>query len=65
MDVYLDDVTIYSDTLNNHIKHVKEVIDVLTHEKLYISKRKLHSLCLELHILGRIMTDDGICNGSL
>lgn len=32
MDVYLDDVIIYSDTLEDHIKHVKLVIDVLTRE---------------------------------
>lgn len=29
MDVYLDDIVIYSDTLEEHIMHVKTVIDVL------------------------------------
>ena len=60
MDVYLDDVIIYIDTLDDHVKHVKLVIDVLTHEKLYLSENKLHSLCLKLQILGRIVSDKGI-----
>jgi len=60
MDVYLDDIIIYSDTLKDHIKHVKTVIDVLTREKLYLSEKKLHFLCSELQILGRIVTDEGI-----
>ena len=60
MDVYLDDIIIYSDTLEDHVKHVKTVIDVLTREKLYLSEKKLHFLCSELQILGRIVTDEGI-----
>ena len=40
MDVYLDDVIIYSDTLPNHISHVKTVIDVLRREKLYLGAEK-------------------------
>ena len=37
MDIYLDDIVIYSDSLNEHVKHVKLVIDVLRREKLYLS----------------------------
>ena len=51
---------IYSDTLEDHIKHVKLVIDVLTCEKLYLSEKKHHFLCPELQILGRIISDEGI-----
>lgn len=41
MEVYLDDVVIYSDMLENHIKHYKVVIDVLKWDKLYLSAAKL------------------------
>src|SRR6202034_892579 len=41
MDVYLDDIMIYSDTAKEHVEHVKKVIDVLRREKLYLSKHKL------------------------
>ena len=29
MDVYLDDIIIYSDTLEEHVKHVRIILDVL------------------------------------
>lgn len=60
MDVYLDDIVIYSDTLEDHIKHCKMVIDVLKREKLYLSATKLHFLAKEMKILGRIVDDNGI-----
>lgn len=60
MDIYLDDIVIYSKTLEEHVKHVKLIIDILTREKLYLSKNKLFFLQSELKILGRLVTDDGI-----
>jgi hypothetical protein len=60
MDVYLDDVIIYSNSLEEHIVHVKKVIDVLQREKLYLSAHKLRLLKSELSILGRIVDDQGI-----
>ncbi|KLO03925.1 DNA/RNA polymerase [Schizopora paradoxa] len=38
VDVYLDDIMIYSDTAADHVKHVKLLIDRLFHEKLYLSQ---------------------------
>jgi len=60
MDIYLDDIVIYSHTLEDHVKHVKLVIDILAREKLFLSKNKLHFLKSELKVLGRIITDGGI-----
>ena len=60
MDVYLDDIIIYSDTLEEHVKHVRIMLDVLKQEKLYLSRKKLKFLCKEVKILRRIVTDDGI-----
>jgi Reverse transcriptase (RNA-dependent DNA polymerase) len=60
LDVYLDDIIIYSDSFKDHIKHVKIAIDILCREKLYLSLRKLHFLADELHLLGRIVGRDGI-----
>ena len=61
MDVYLDDIIIYSDTLEEHVKHVTIVLDILKREKLYLSEKKLRFLCKEVKILGCIVTNDGIC----
>jgi hypothetical protein len=40
LDVYLDDIIIYSDTLEEHVRHCKVVLDVLKSEKLYLSKAR-------------------------
>ncbi|KAL7284496.1 hypothetical protein ACG7TL_001787 [Trametes sanguinea] len=60
MDVYLDDIIIYSDTLEDHRKHCKLVIDRLRSEELYLSATKLRFLCASMKILGRIVDDEGI-----
>src|SRR6266702_5407384 len=60
MDVYLDDIVIYSDTLKEHVEHVKIIIDILKREQLFLSKNKLQFLRPELKVLGRLITDDGI-----
>ena len=60
MDVYLDDTIIYSDTLEEHVKHVSIVLQILKKEKLYLSETKLRFLCKEVKILGCVITDDGI-----
>ena len=60
MDIYLDDIVIYSDSLDEHVQHVKLVLDILEREKLYLSKSKLHFIAPELKLLGRIIDDNGI-----
>ncbi|KAJ8457109.1 hypothetical protein ONZ45_g18448 [Pleurotus djamor] len=60
MDVYLDDIIVYSNTIEEHVRHVKLIIDVLTREKLYLAENKLHFFAKELKILGHIVDDDGI-----
>jgi hypothetical protein len=37
LDVYLDDIIIYLNTFEEHMEHVKLVIDILQREKLYLS----------------------------
>jgi hypothetical protein len=60
MDVYLDDIIVYSDTLDEHVEHVRTVLDILRRERLYLSEGKLRFLCKEMKILGRIVDNDGI-----
>jgi hypothetical protein len=60
MDIYLDDIVIYSDTLAEHVRHVKLVLDILLREKLYLSRSKLRFIASELKILGRLIDNEGI-----
>jgi hypothetical protein len=60
LDVYMDDIMVYSDTLENHVQHCKMAMDVLKVEKLYLSKAKLRILADELKLLGRIIDANGI-----
>ncbi len=62
MDIYLDDILIYSDTISEHVKHVTLILDILKREKLYLSRSKLHFLELELHMLGHhdVVDENGI-----
>ena len=61
MDVYLDDIIVYSDTLKEHMVHVKNMLLILEREKLYLSKKKLFFLASELDLLGHKINDSGIC----
>lgn len=60
LDIYLDDIMVYPDSFEEHLKHVKIVIDILRQEKLYLSLKKLHFLADELQLLGCIVGCSGI-----
>ncbi|KAF8666245.1 hypothetical protein RHS04_09699 [Rhizoctonia solani] len=60
MFVYLDDIVIFLDTLDEHVKHIRTILRVLKQEKLFLSPNKMQFLAEELHILGHIVDEQGI-----
>ncbi len=60
MDVYLDDIIVYSNTLEEYMKHVRLIIDILKKEKFYLGENKVYFLAKELKVLGRIVDHHGI-----
>ena len=60
MDIYLDDIVIYSDSLEEHIQHVKLVLDILLCEKLYLGSSKLRFIAPTVKLLGCVIDDQGI-----
>ena len=58
--VYLDDILIYSKNFEEHVKHVREVLQRLRNNNLYakLSKCEFHSLTL--HFLGFVLTTQGL-----
>ena len=60
LDVYLDNIIIYSDMIGDYINHCKIMLDILLQEKLYLSKNKIRFLASELKLLGQVIDDQGI-----
>lgn len=60
LDIYLDDLIIYSDTAKEHLEHLKIIIDVLRREQFLLSEHKLQLFTKELKTLGHIIDDKGI-----
>ena len=60
MDVYLDDIVIYSDTIEDHMKYVRLVFDVLRCERFFLGADKMNFFASKLKILGHIIDNKGI-----
>lgn len=58
--VYLDDVLIYSKTLEDHKKHVRQVLERFEKEKLIVNKSKCHFSQRSLTFLGFEISSKGI-----
>jgi hypothetical protein len=53
--VYLDDILIFSGTWDEHVRHVKQVLDTLQREKLYVKLSKCEFGKTALVYLGHIV----------
>jgi hypothetical protein len=58
--VYIDDVFIFSDSLENHIVHVKTVIRTITNANLRLRRKKCHPGYAEASLLGHIINGTSI-----
>ena len=58
--VYLDDILIYSETPEEHIRHVKQVLERLRRASLFVSLKKCEFFTTEVEFLGFIVSTDGV-----
>ncbi|SGY81038.1 BQ5605_C009g05444 [Microbotryum silenes-dioicae] len=58
--VYLDDITIFADTLEEHEQRVRLVLDALRRADLYVSPKKTELFAAECFFLGHQITREGI-----
>ena len=58
--VYFDDILIYSRSIEEHLEHLKAVLDVLRREKLYINLKKCNFCTDRLIFLGFVISVQGM-----
>ena len=58
--VYLDDILIFSDTEEEHVKHVREVLQRLKEAKLFVKLSKCEFHTRETEYLGYLVTPEGV-----
>jgi hypothetical protein len=58
--VFLDDILIYSKTLEEHQRHVRSVLEVLRAEKLFAKESKCEFFTTEVEFLGHLVGRHGV-----
>jgi hypothetical protein len=58
--VYLDDILIFSDTMEQHTQHVKEILNRLRNARLYIKLSKCEWHTQRTEYLGYVISPDGV-----
>lgn len=58
--VYLDDIVIWSNSLNDHIANVTTILAALKQNKLYCNPKKTKLFCKEIRFLGHRVSEHGI-----
>lgn len=57
--VYIDDIVIFSNSVEEHEKHLREVMDRLRSERLYCSSKKTQFFRREIEFLGHKISAEG------
>ncbi|KAE8690692.1 cytochrome P450 78A7-like [Hibiscus syriacus] len=55
MVVYLDDIVVYSNSIREHVDHLKIVFKILRENELYVKKEKCTFATEEVHFLGHVI----------
>ena len=58
--VYIDDIIIWSNSIEEHIRNVRTILNALKAASLFVSKKKTQLFCRELHFLGHKISRAGI-----
>jgi hypothetical protein len=58
--IYLDDIVIWSDTLEEHIANVKTIMGALRDAKLHVNRKKTKLFCDEIDFLGHHISRRGV-----
>lgn len=61
--VFVDDIFIYSNSEEEHVKHLAIVLILLREHHLYTKLRKCSFFQIEVHYLGHVVSKEGITVG--
>ena len=59
--IYLDDITVYSKSDEDHLKHLKQIFKKCRKFGLSLNPKKSSFVVQEGKLLGHIVTESGIC----
>ena len=57
---YLDDILVYSKTKEEHLQHVRLVLDILRREQLFAKQSKCFWAQTQVESLGHVVSSDGV-----
>ena len=60
VQIYIDDIIIYSDSIEEHYEHLAEVFEVLRQNKLVCQIDKCHFFLKQLKYLGKVVSGEGV-----
>src|ERR1700721_2899463 len=58
--IYLDDIVRWSDTIEEHVDHLRQVLDALRKASLYCNPKKCKLFQFEIEFLGHLVSVKGI-----
>jgi len=60
MVVFIDDILVYSKSMEEHTEHLRTVLSTLANHKLYAKLKKCDFWMERVHFLGHIVSKEGI-----
>jgi hypothetical protein len=58
--VFMDDILVYSKTMEEHVEHLREVLQLLQAQLLFVKMSKCSFACATLEYLGHIVSAEGV-----
>lgn len=60
MLIFMDDIFVYSPTLQTHVTHLQEVFSILQEYKLYAKRSKCSFAVTQIEYLGHVISANGV-----
>lgn len=58
--VYFENILIFSSSMTEHKNHIRQVLEVLRHENLFVARHEWEFSTTEVRFLGYIVLDKGL-----